>query len=183
MLWVHWERRWKQHPSEPPGRRRASAPATRPTFSYEALQKHNGLRKHESSLLTQIRTGKVGLRAYLFERQVPEVATRCPCGDAPETAAHIVLDCRDLTQQREALRRTMAPQALCTYRDFATATSRKKCAPKLVRWLLTTGRFPEYRLAERYRAEAVQGIQALVAESARRNAVHHQRTAGDAPVS
>jgi len=69
----------------------------RSTFSYDALKKHHGLRKHESSLLTQIRTGKVSLRAFLFKRKVPEVATpRCSCGEAPETATHLILDCRDL---------------------------------------------------------------------------------------
>jgi hypothetical protein len=176
ILWVHWKRRWMQHPSEPPDRRPAPAPALlRPTFSYDALKKHHGLRKHESSLLTQIRTGKVGLRAFLFERKVPEVATpRCSCGEAPETAAHLVLDCQDLAQQREELRRTMAPRAMRTYRDFAAATARKKSAHKLVRWLLTTGRFPEYRLAERYRAETVQGALAVAAEAVRRaNAAHY----------
>ena len=70
------------------------------------------------------------------------------------TAAHLVLDCRDLDQQREELREIMSPRAMHTYRDFATATPKKKSAYKLVRWLLSTGRFPAYRLAERYRAEA-----------------------------
>jgi hypothetical protein len=51
-LWVHWKRRWLQHASEPPDRRRAPAPASRPVFSYDALKKHKDLRKHESSLLT-----------------------------------------------------------------------------------------------------------------------------------
>jgi hypothetical protein len=61
MLWVHWKRRWLQHPREPPGHRSAPAPASPPVFSYDALKKHRHLLKHESSLFTQIRTGKVGL--------------------------------------------------------------------------------------------------------------------------
>jgi hypothetical protein len=157
ILWVHWKRRWLQHAGEPPDRRRAPAPASRAIFSYDALKKHKDLRKHESSLLTQIRTGKVGLRAFLFERKVPEVATpRCPCGEAPETAAHLALDCRDLAQQREELRRLLSPKPWRTYRDFVSATAKKKSAQTLVRWLLSTGRFPEFRLAERYRVEAAQ---------------------------
>jgi hypothetical protein len=143
-----------QHAREPPDRRRAPVPASQPLFSYDALKKHRDLCKHESSLLTQIRTGKVGLRAFLFERKVPEVATpRCPCGDAPETAAHLVLDCRELNQQREDLRRLLHTKAMRTYRDFATATAKRQRAYTLVRWLLSTGRFPEFRLAKRYRAE------------------------------
>jgi retron-type reverse transcriptase len=155
VLWIHWQRRWQQHAHEPPDRRRVPAPAAWPIFSYDALKKHKNLLKHESSLLTQIRTGKVGLRAFLFERKIPEVATpRCPCGEAPETAAHLALDCRDLTQQREELQRQMAPKAMRTYRDFVSATAQRRTALKLVRWFLSTGRFPEFRLAEQYRAEA-----------------------------
>src|SRR3954469_22266949 len=136
-----------QNSGESSASRQNTAPAAQPLFSYNALKKHQHLRKHESSLLTQIRTGKVGLRAFLFERKVPEVATpRCPCGEAPETAAHLVLDCRQLDQQRDDLQQLLQPTALRTYRDFAAATARGKSAGKLVRWLLSTGRFPEFRL-------------------------------------
>ena len=47
----------------------------------------------------------------------------------------------------------MAPRAIRTYRDFTAATAKRKSAAKLVRWLLATYYFPEFRLAERYRAE------------------------------
>jgi hypothetical protein len=162
ILWVHWKRRWTRNTGESPDSRWDAAPAARPLFSYDALKKHRHLHKHESSLLTQIRTGKVGLRAFLFERKVPNVATpRCLCGEAPETAAHLVLDCRDLAQPREELRRLMSPKAMRTYRDFATATAKKKNARTIVSWLLSTGRFPEFRLAERYRAEADREFQRL----------------------
>ena len=90
---------------------------------------------------------------------MPEIATpRYPCGKAPETAAHLVLNCPHLDQQREELRQLMAPKAMRSYRDFAAATAEGKSAGKLVRWLLSTGRFPEFRLAERYRAEEVEQV-------------------------
>ena len=185
ILGVHWEHRWMQHPSEPPDRHRAPAPAAWHTFNDDALKKHHGLRKHKSSLLTQIQTGKIGLWAFLFKRKVPEVATpRCPCGEAPETTAHLVLDCQDLAQQRAELRETMSPKAICTYRDFVTVTAEEKSTYKLVRWLLSTGRFPEYRLAERYRAEARKGAEALATEARRHDiTVYHQRLADEAPTS
>jgi hypothetical protein len=50
--------------------------------------------------------------------------------------------------------------------------SKKKSTSQLVRWLLATGRFPEFRLVECYRVEAVQGIEVLAAE-----AVHCTNTA------
>ena len=109
---------------------------------------------------------------------MPDVASpRCLCGDAPETAAHLALDCRDLAQQQEELRRLVAPKAMRTYRDFAAATAKKKSARVLIRWLLSTGRFPEFRLAERYRAEADQEYQEWAEAAAR------QRLAGVPPAS
>jgi hypothetical protein len=71
-----------------------------------------------------------------------------------------------------------------TYRDFTTATSKKKSACKLVRWLLATGRFPEFRLVERYRVEAAQGAVALAAEAVcRADAAYYQHLAADVPPS
>jgi hypothetical protein len=64
------------------------------------------------------------------------------------------------------------------YRDFATATAKKKSAHTLVRWLLSTGRFPEFRLAERYRAEAAQEYAEWAA-----TAVRQRPPAGDPPAS
>ena len=109
---------------------------------------------------------------------MPEVVTpRCPCGEAPETAAHLALDCRDLAQQREELRRLLSPKPWRTYRDFISATAKKTSAQTLVRWLLSTGRFPEFRLAERYRVEAAQEYAEWAASTVR------QRPTGDPPAS
>ena len=120
----------------------------------------------------------------MFERKVPDVATpRCRCGEAPETAAHLALDCGDLVQQREELRRLMAPKAMRTYRDFATATATKKSARALIRWLLSTGRFPEFRLAERYKAEADQEYQEWVEAAARQRLAGVPRASSSLPVS
>jgi hypothetical protein len=55
----------------------------------------------------------------------------------------------------------MAPRAMYTYRDFVAVTGRKKSAHKLVRWLLVTGQFPEYWLAERYVVEAARDFEDL----------------------
>jgi hypothetical protein len=61
----------------------------------------------------------------------------------------------------------MSPKAICTYRDFVIATAEEKSTYKLVRWLLSTGRFPEYQLAKRYRAKARKGAEALATEARR----------------
>ena len=77
----------------------------------------------------------------------------CQCGEGLETAAHLVLDCGELLQQRIKLQRLQQPLALCTYRDFVEAATQPGRARQLVHWLLSTRMFPEFRLAERYRRE------------------------------
>ena len=85
---------------EDAGQRRAAEPAEAdPVFKANlAIKKHKGLKKHESSLLTQIRTGKVGLRAFLFKRHVPDVNTLCRCGQGEETPAHLAVFCQELSK-------------------------------------------------------------------------------------
>ena len=62
------------------------------------------MRKHESSVLTQIRTGRIGYRAFLFHRNVPEVATpHCRCGTGRQTAEHMVVWCPELNEARTSL--------------------------------------------------------------------------------
>ena len=57
---------------------------------------------YESSVLTQMRTGWTGLRAFLFECGVPEVPMpRCRCGAGErETAFHVVVRCSLLNRQQ-----------------------------------------------------------------------------------
>ena len=58
------------------------------------LRAHQSLRKEESSVLTQVRTGRIGLRRFLFLRRVPGVATPyCVCGEEEETAEHLLDGC------------------------------------------------------------------------------------------
>ena len=150
-----WKRRWERTSAArraQEGRNTREPAETDPVFrGKQALKRHMGLKKHESSLLTQIRTGKVGLRAFLFQRRVPNVATPlCRCGNGEETPAHIAVFCPELEEERRELRAILAPQALLTTRDFAGATGDPARASAMVKWLLATGRFPEYRLARRY---------------------------------
>ena len=88
--------------------RRVDEPADKkPDFTAKALRKHDTLRKHESLALIQVRTGKIGLNAFLFECQVPDVMSpNCRYG-ARETAAHVILYCPILATQRAGLNRDL----------------------------------------------------------------------------
>ncbi len=61
-------------------------------FTNRALQKHQGLTKAQSSLLTQARIGAIGLRDFLFRAKVPGVYTPyCDCGQGREIVEHLVV--------------------------------------------------------------------------------------------
>ena len=73
----------------------------------------------------QARTGKIGLQAFLFERRVPDVTILLYyCGIAPETAAHLVLDCPELQGVCRVLQLQQYPRALRIYQDFVQAIVR-----------------------------------------------------------
>ena len=136
----------------------SSEPADAPVFDAKALQKHKGLQHHESSLLTQLHTGKIGLRSFLFSRRVPGVTSPlCGCGQAPETAPHLALTCVDTTEDRLQLQTNLYPMR--TMRDFIRATLDKAEAKQLVRWFLALGRLQEYRLAMEIQEEEDQADQ------------------------
>jgi hypothetical protein len=50
----------------------------------------------ESSVLVQVRTGRIGLAKYLYSRHVPGVlSSQCRCGGGEETPHHITLFCKE----------------------------------------------------------------------------------------
>ena len=57
-----------------------------------AIDRHEGLTKAESSLLTQARTGAIGLKDFLFRAKVPRISTPyCECGRGRETVEHLAV--------------------------------------------------------------------------------------------
>src|SRR5271155_1577615 len=58
-----------------------------------ALIISRGASKVTSSLITQIRAEKIGLNAFLHNRQVPGYTAPCNCGWPRQTAKHILWFC------------------------------------------------------------------------------------------
>ena len=51
-----------------------------PKPTKKVLRLHDGLSKRQSALLVQLRTEKIGLKDFLFNRRVPDAAdANCPC--------------------------------------------------------------------------------------------------------
>ena len=141
-----WENRWKtgQRRLQADPRARASDLTPAEAFDKRGLLKlHGGLNKAQSSALVQARTGKIGLRAYLFHRYVPQVdSDRCPCGLGPQTPEHLFADCED---QKSASLRALG---LSTVADVRKSLNSPRTAPRMARLLLKSGWLPEFRVAE-----------------------------------
>jgi hypothetical protein len=123
-------------------------------FTSRALQKHQGLTKAQSSLLTQARTGAIGLRDFLFRIKVPEVYTPyCDCGQGRETVEHLVVWCSNPPQQR-----TWDQREIRSREDLQTVLqradpSKKWLLQRVLNWLMGCGRLPQYSLATRLALE------------------------------
>ncbi len=67
----------------------------------KALEPHRGASKSLSSVITQLRTGKIGLNAYLHSRNVPGIdSPNCGCGYRLQSIEHVLLHCRKYRQLR-----------------------------------------------------------------------------------
>lgn len=64
-----------------------------PRLDKKSLLLYRGLTRNLSSVLFQMRTGKIRLGAYLHSIRVND-SNVCQCGEAPQTVAHVLMDCR-----------------------------------------------------------------------------------------
>ena len=107
------------------------------------LRLHQGLHKAQSAILTQIRTGHIGLPAYLRRRKVPGVETdRCTCGLGPGSPRHRTVFCPELRAERRLL-----VEAVGAPLDFDQIVATPGKAQQLARWFVRFGRIKQFDLA------------------------------------
>jgi hypothetical protein len=142
-----WKERWEAHNrrvGRNDGRELARSnlvPCDTPPTS-RVLGLHKQLRKAESSLLVQARTGKIGLASFLFDRKVPGLASgQCSCGNGLETPRHIALFCTREEERRHLLRAGGAPV------DYQSLVGSPQGAMLFTRWMICSGRLGQYSLA------------------------------------
>jgi exonuclease III len=118
-------------------------PAQVGSIGHQRLDIHRNLAKAESSVLTQIRTEKIGLAAFLFQRQVPDIASaRCPCGWRQQTATHVAIFCPNHQEHRQSLFQKAGTT------NFKEIVSTARGAKAIARWFIQTDLLPQFSLAK-----------------------------------
>ena len=108
-----------------------------------SLHLHTSLLKAQSSILTQVRTGKIGLAAFLCKRWVPSFLTlACSCGAQWETARHVVVACPHLLHAHCSL------YAAASTTDYQVMTSQLQPTTTLTAWILHHGVLPQFSRAQ-----------------------------------
>ncbi|OAQ65570.1 zinc knuckle [Purpureocillium lilacinum] len=140
--WTHkeaqkaWAARWAAEK-----RGRTSYRCT-PKPTKKVLRLHDGLSKRQSALLVQLRTEKIGLKDFLFNRRVPDTTdANCPCREGRQTVSHILLRCRTYRQLR---RQELGP--LPGRHDLRDILSERKAAAKAIKFMELTEILGQFRI-------------------------------------
>lgn len=133
-----WERKWTAY--------LRTLPANSPQTPAQKDRRRNRSQLHEtfskatSALVTQIRTEKIGLNAFLTERRVPGYSATCPCGWQRQTAKHILLYCLTYADRREKL------YTLAGTRDYRKMLVTPRGARAAASFIQATGLLAQFQL-------------------------------------
>ena len=134
---TQWRERWIN------GSNSAQYRELAPTVTHHYMRLHKNRPKPHSSLLTQLRTGKVGFNQFLCQRRVPGVWTAtCDCGQGRMTVKHVLLACskwrNESIEIREKAKTTNLKKLLSTHAGATAA----------IRMVLTTGLLSQFQATE-----------------------------------
>ena len=125
-----------------------------PLPSVGILKIHADIKRSMSSLITQIRTEKIGLGAFLHSCRVPGYDTaECMCGGGKHTAAHVLAKCRDYIEERWSFwegvkRRKRDPMGHISVEEMLT-----KFVHSAASFMLKTGLLLQYERLSTYQQD------------------------------
>lgn len=131
------ERRWQAYLQQVPEERKTlSNKDTRKTRS----QLHATLSKATSTLVTQIRTEKISLNAFLTLRRVPGVTATCHCGWGQQTAKHVLLFYPSFAEGRAELLKDADTN------DYSRIVATTRGVKAAAQFMQQTGLLPQFQL-------------------------------------
>jgi exonuclease III len=136
-LEASWQRRWSAYIATVPTGRKSLAHKDR---NCKIAQLYGTLPKAACALVTQIRTEKIGLNAFLADRKVPGFLPYCTCGYHRQTAKHVIMHCPDRDNGREIMF-----QAAGTH-DYGKMLATARGVKAAAKFLQGTGLLSQFQL-------------------------------------
>jgi len=143
-----WKKRWQENMAT---KQTALQAADYPVWGKKgSLPLYKNLSKADASILTQLRTGKIGLGAFLYQigaREKPD-CTFCNLG-CPEEAYHLICQCDGLLEAREGLKKSLGVD-ISTFScyQFLQSLSNKAQAETITKWVRKEELMPFYNLSK-----------------------------------
>ena len=113
-----WTKDWSEE------KRVSALRRIQPTPSRSIQILHKSVKRSKSSLITQMRTGKTGLKAFLYSRRVSGLKDeQCECGSRKETVRHTLIESKLFHKRRRGWwkkERAESPTGAISYTDMLT---------------------------------------------------------------